>query len=32
MRVYPRGVISVLISILSKYKELAGRVFTGLMR
>jgi hypothetical protein len=31
MRVYPTGVFSVLLSILSKYKELAVRVFTGLM-
>jgi hypothetical protein len=31
MHVYPRGVFSVLIIILSKYKGLAVRVFTGLM-
>jgi hypothetical protein len=32
MRVYPKGVFSVLMSILSKYEGLAVRVFTGLMR
>jgi hypothetical protein len=31
MRVYPRGEFSVLISIPPKYKELAVRVFAGLM-
>jgi hypothetical protein len=31
MRVFSKGVFSVLMSILSKYKALAMRVFTGLM-